>query len=248
MAHCLLLETYVFAQLSHKCSPIYTHLAIPQLTLDPLPLWSSPHHRPDEDILLLFSQGEVERNVVFLRRHVRRPRAPANLIALAHTSLLVFFKWPITGIIVEFVGFVGLFGWAIPMQLHRNLCSLQLLLPRYPPSIAPNSHHWHIPLPPIHPGCELLPAPFGGILTTGGRSPGGRTSECSLGLGLIPTCTENLIQLHMPYSIYRGERSIYVKWWESSNGYWLLAMIENVIEKTRSGRKVASIEASSIEQ
>ena len=28
------------------------------------------------------------------------------------SRLLVFFKWPITGILIEFVGFIGLFGYA----------------------------------------------------------------------------------------------------------------------------------------
>ncbi|KAK1925366.1 vesicle transport protein [Papiliotrema laurentii] len=32
--------------------------------------------------------------------------------------ILVFFKWPVTGIIVEFVGFVGLFGSFFPVILQ----------------------------------------------------------------------------------------------------------------------------------
>ena len=65
-------------------------------------------------------------NTVLLRWNVRcgeptfRDSAPsfphlfptASIVEADATrcSLLVFFKWPITGICVEFVGFVGLFG------------------------------------------------------------------------------------------------------------------------------------------
>jgi len=48
---------------------------------------------------------------VFLRRNVSGPVPPCTIRRVdADVSFLVFFKWPVTGIIVQFVGFVGLFG------------------------------------------------------------------------------------------------------------------------------------------
>lgn len=45
--------------------------------------------------------------------------------AYSDSSLLVFFKWPITGILIEFVGFVGLFGYVLLFILltPSYLCS-----------------------------------------------------------------------------------------------------------------------------
>jgi len=63
---------------------------------------------------------------VFLRRHVsvcgnRNASRAIDGRASADDSFLVFFKWPITGIIVEFVGFVGLFGWVQRSLIHYLL-------------------------------------------------------------------------------------------------------------------------------
>ena len=48
--------------------------------------------------------------IMFLRRHVS---CISHEFGTKLTGrLLVFFKWPITGILIEFVGFIGLFGYA----------------------------------------------------------------------------------------------------------------------------------------
>lgn len=39
------------------------------------------------------------------------PSNHVDELTMATRRLMVFLKWPITGIIVEFVGFVGLFGF-----------------------------------------------------------------------------------------------------------------------------------------
>ena len=46
--------------------------------------------------------------------------------------LLVFFKWPITGILIEFVGFIGLFGYA---KLHSILWGHKLMARSFFPVI-----------------------------------------------------------------------------------------------------------------
>ena len=81
------------------------------LTPDPVRFRSALDHRPNEDFLLLLSTREMEGDTVFLRRNVSGPVAPCTIRRVdADVSFLVFFKWPVTGIIVQFVGFVGLFG------------------------------------------------------------------------------------------------------------------------------------------
>lgn len=62
----------------------------------------------------------MERHRLLLWRHVRCARTV--VMALSESwgadgtrSILVFFKWPITGILIEFVGFIGLFGYVHPL-------------------------------------------------------------------------------------------------------------------------------------
>ena len=70
--------------------------------------------------------------------------------------LLVFFKWPITGILIEFVGFVGLFGSvAFASGSCGRLTSLQVFLPGYIASIAANTSDRDFPLFAIHSRCKF---------------------------------------------------------------------------------------------
>lgn len=103
--------------------------------LGALPLRPAANHRSDKDILFLLEKGEMARNTVLLWRHVsvsgggvawalitmsefwtwRRGSWAACLwrVLVAGSdnhSILVFCKWPVTGIAVELVGFIGLFG------------------------------------------------------------------------------------------------------------------------------------------
>ena len=66
--------------------------------------------------------------------------------------LLVFFKWPFIGMIVETFGFLNLFGCVI-YDIGRNVWHsrfAQRLLPSYHHILTPTTIHWQRPLVAIH--------------------------------------------------------------------------------------------------
>lgn len=106
-------------------------------TVDPLHLWPSAPHRSDKDFLLFLEAAEAEGDGVFLWWRVSHgvPRLVADgrkerlmRLSLRGGRALVFFKYPIIGVLIEAVGFMGLFGYALSLPFN-SLWSAELTSP-----------------------------------------------------------------------------------------------------------------------
>nr|ODN93992.1 hypothetical protein L203_00160 [Cryptococcus depauperatus CBS 7841] len=91
--------------------------ATDDLPVDPLPFRLTINNWSNENILFLFKAGKVERHTLLLWWDTTTLNDTTGS-KLMMSRFLVFFKHPIIGIIIEFIGFVGLFGSFFPVILQ----------------------------------------------------------------------------------------------------------------------------------